>query len=80
MPGPILLLESTPVVPASSDSDREALVALYDTTGGEQWANSENWLSDRPPGEWHGVITDDDGRVVQIVLPDNGLIGELPAE
>ena len=34
---------------------REALVALYNATGGPNWANSENWLTDAPLHDWYGV-------------------------
>jgi len=49
-------------------SDREVLVALYNATDGPNWVNNENWLSDRPLGEWYGVDTDESGRVVRLVL------------
>ena len=35
--------------------DRAALVALYNSTDGPNWATSTNWLSDRPLGDWYGV-------------------------
>ena len=40
-----------------SDPVRRALVALYRATGGENWKNSNNWLSDEPVNSWHGVTT-----------------------
>ena len=40
---------------AVSDPVRRALVALYRATGGENWKNSANWLSDEPVESWHGV-------------------------
>lgn len=61
-------------------ADREALVALYESTRGESWVNATNWLSDRPLAEWHGVGMDDDGRVVTLALGDNGLNGAIPPE
>lgn len=72
-------------------SDREALVALYNATDGPNWVNNENWLSDRPLGEWHGVDTDESGRVVRLVLAGHfddevrtyvsfGLLGWIPPE
>ena len=66
--------------PTSAETDREALVALYNATDGENWNRSENWLSDAPIGEWEGVTTDDDGRVIALELPNNALSGEIPAE
>ena len=60
--------------------DRAALVALYNATGGANWTHNANWLSNRPLGEWHGVTTDNDGRVTQIFLRENNLEGSIPAE
>ena len=55
-------------------------MALYHAANGPQWTVNENWLSDAPIGEWHGVLTDSTGRVTGLVLADNGLGGKLPAE
>ena len=63
-----------------SDTDRAALVALYNATGGANWGNNGNWLSNAPMGEWHGVTTDSDGRVTHLDLRTNQLTGEIPAE
>ena len=61
-------------------SDREALVALYEATGGANWRSKTNWLSDRPLGEWHGVATDPNGRVTSLLLFDNQLSGGIPSQ
>ena len=47
---------------------------------GENWNESANWLSDAPLGEWAGVTTNDDGRVVILDLYNYTLSGELSAE
>ena len=60
--------------------NREALVALYDSTNGPNWKRNDNWLSDAPVGEWYGVTTDPAGLVVRIALRDNALEGPVPAE
>ena len=62
----------------ADDSDRAVLVALYTATDGPRWANSDNWLSDAPIGEWYGV-DDDSGRVTALRLASNDLRGEIPA-
>ena len=67
-----------PLADASPKTDRAALVALYDATGGPNWKDKTNWLTDAPMGEWFGVETDDTGRVLGLVLRRNRLIGELP--
>ena len=69
-----------PAVSGSAETDREALVALYNATNGENWRNNDNWLSDAPIGEWYGVNTNDDGRFIALVLDANNLSGEIPAE
>ena len=63
----------------SPESDHEALVALYDATGGPAWTNSTNWKTEAPLGQWHGVTADTDGRVTGLSLVSNNLIGRLPA-
>ena len=60
----------------SPETDREALVALYSTTGGPNWVSNDNWLSDRPTGEWQGVTTDSNGRVTELSLHGNQLSGK----
>ena len=64
----------------SVKGDRAALVALYNATGGPHWKINNNWLSDVPIGEWIGVTTDDNGRVIELALGVNQLSGEIPAE
>ena len=63
-------------------TDREALVALYNATSGRFWATgrNENWLTDAPLSEWHGARTDRNGRVIVLNLSVAGLIGEIPPE
>ncbi len=61
-------------------SDRAALEALYDATGGANWTDSTNWKTSAPLGEWHGVTTDAAGRVTGLYLDRNGLTGPIPGE
>ena len=65
---------------AQSASDRAVLVAFYHSTGGASWDANANWLSGRPIGEWRGVTTDSNGRVIELGLPGNNLTGTLPPE
>ena len=61
------------------EEDRAALVALYRATNGASWVDSSNWATAAPLGEWFGVQTDDDdGRVTELSLSDNGLTGPIP--
>lgn len=58
--------------------ERKALEELYDSTRGSTWGKSTNWKSDKPVGEWFGVRTDTQGRVVSLELESNNLEGRLP--
>ena len=60
-------------------SDRAALEAFYRATGGDDWDDNTNWMSDEPLGEWHGVDTTTDGRVRRLSLNTNNLTGRVPA-
>ncbi len=68
------------VAQGSVEDDRNALVAFYDSTGGDTWKTNTNWKSDRPLAQWHGVGTDSHGKVIEIRLKFNWLTGEIPAE
>lgn len=59
--------------------EREALIALYNATGGDSWTDNTNWCSDKPLSEWSGVSMWD-GHVKYIGLSSRGLVGELPEE
>ena len=61
-------------------TDRAALAALYESTGGADWRDRTNWLSDEPIDDWYGVETDASGRVSGLGFADNGLTGTLLPE
>ncbi len=69
-----------PLAMTSPETDREAMVALYNSTNGPNWRYSANWLSDAPVSEWYGVTTDNNGRVIELRLNENQLSGEIPPE
>ena len=62
---------------ASTLTDREILEVFYHATGGPNWVNNANWLSDRPIGEWYGVTTDADGYVTDLDFFDEEAVGGL---
>ena len=68
--------QPTPFIP-STETDRQALVDLYEATDGSNWTSNDNWLTDRPLGDWFGVTTDRD-RVTELDLAGNGLSGHIP--
>ena len=69
-----------PPTQTSEETDREALVALFEATDGDTWDNSGLWAGSRTIGDWPGVALDDSGRVVELNLGKRGLRGELPRE
>ena len=56
------------------------MIALYNSTNGREWANNDNWLTDRPLYDWFGLTVNIDGRVTEIDLSTNWLDGSLPPE
>ena len=64
----------------SPTTDRAALEALYEATGGPGWTNDTNWKTVAPLGEWYGVTTDADGLVTGLDLGWNELSGPIPRE
>ncbi len=59
------------------DRDRQALVDLYNNTGGTFWTRNTNWLSG-PIETWDGV-TVTNCRVTGLKLSNNNLNGPIPA-
>jgi PKD repeat protein len=86
--GPVPVAAQAPCADGGvSESERQALLALYDATSGPGWANNggsegNTWAG--PPGTeccWHGVSCAEgpgDGVVVELILPQNELDGTLP--
>ena len=59
------------------NSDSLALVDFYNSTNGNNWDNSTNWLSTKPINTWYGVTTSGN-RIVSISLNNNNLNGIIP--
>ncbi len=58
----------------------DALVALYNSTSGENWSNKTGyWGQTSTPCNWYGV-TCSGGSVTDLGLAENQLIGNIPAE
>ena len=82
-PSPVVfpMLAALPTPDAgTAPSDREILVAFYESTGGDGWRKSGGWLTDAPLDDWYGVKTDSDGRVTGLRMTYNDLDGSLPRE
>lgn len=62
-----------------STKERDALIAFYKATNGDQWKDNTNWCSDKPLSEWKGVWMKN-GSVESIQLYNNNLSGHIPPE
>ena len=67
-----------PMPPPSTQEQRQTLAEFYIATGGDNWTNNTDWLSDASLDDWHGIYTDQRGNVVELRLPNNNLTGNLP--
>ena len=65
---------------AEPSPDKDALIALYDATDGDNWHRKTNWKSDKPLDEWYGVTTNTEGRVTELRLYRNRLSGSIPSD
>ena len=85
-PSPIPTAVPTPTTSAgdtptdSADTERTALIALYDATDGADWKINDGWLGDGALGKWLRVTTDESGKITGLDLTANQLNGEIPAE
>ena len=77
---PGLVRPALPDDPEQDPADRAALMALYEATDGKNWTDSANWGTDEPFDYWHGVVTDEAGRVAKLDLHINNLSGPMPPE
>ena len=70
---------ATPTVtPTPANTDRGALVALYNSTDGANWRRNTKWLSNQPLSSWYGVTLHENGRVGELRLSTNQLRGTIP--
>lgn len=60
--------------------ERDALIAFYKATNGDNWKVKTNWCSELPVSEWYGVNTYGNGLVSSLYLGGNNLSGILPEE
>ena len=77
----VVLSGDNALAQGSVAGDRLALVALYNATDGANWTNNTNWLTNEAISEWHGVVTDGEGRVKRLLLGHNEVHpvnGEVP--
>lgn len=75
----LFLLMSLSLCAEPSSSEREALIALYNATDGDNWNIKHYWKSSVSICEWYGVYCKDD-KVLDISLSRNNLKGSIPKE
>ncbi len=56
----------------------EALVALYDSTDGDNWKTNTGWKDTNTPCSWYGILCSADGEVTRVSLLNNQLNGAIP--
>ncbi|NEU70052.1 hypothetical protein GK091_24450 [Spirosoma agri] len=78
-PGGLSASTSFSISACSRTPDYSTLVDLFNATKGYSWVNRTNWLVGCDPCQWYGVGCNEQGRVTILNLPDNNLIGTLPA-
>lgn len=92
----VIVALATPCSLAQSSADlnplppeeRQALIALYNATGGSQWSNNSGWLgASGTECKWYGVTCDYPAHiqkrppfVVSLELSNNNLVGAIPPE
>jgi len=60
---------------------RFALASIYYAFSGEQWTRQGDWLTYAPVCDWDGIYCDRfNAHVNEVSLPDNNLVGKVPAE
>lgn len=64
-------------------TERDALMALYNSTDGPNWLDNTNWGTGNPVSTWYGITVENiegNDHVTWLNLPNNGLVGILPPE
>ena len=61
----------------SVEGDRLVLEEFFAAMGGASWVHRNNWLGPLPLDEWHGITTDELGRVTGISLVDDNVTGRF---
>ena len=78
---PANILQDTPcnTKVAADPTDAGVLKEFFMITGGSNWINQQGWLKGDPcKDQWFGVCCNDNGKVSELNLPNNRLVGEFP--
>jgi len=59
-------------------TDSLALIELYNATNGANWINK--WNLNQSMDNWHGIMLNENGCVIEITLQNNNLNGTIPSQ
>ncbi len=66
---------------SATEQEKDALIALYDSTAGDGWDNNTSWgIGDPCDNNWYGISCTNSGSVTDINLSSNKLAGPIPKE
>ena len=74
---------ATTLIAQVSQIERDALMALYNSTDGANWVDNTNWGSGNPVSTWFGVVVENingTDHVKELNLEFNNLVGIIPSE
>ncbi|CAM9199689.1 unnamed protein product, partial [Ectocarpus sp. 12 AP-2014] len=79
---PIVMVLLAPVCQGDLEGDREALLTLYNETGGPEWTDNDGWATNSSDmNSWYGLSINETGSYVsRVSLEKNNLQGDLPPE
>ena len=77
-PAPASAPSDAPCDASPSPAERTALCSIYDSCSGQAWHRRSGWRSEAPLSEWAGVVVRSE-LLVELCMPVNNLVGELPA-
>ena len=60
--------------------DRGSSVHFSHVSGHDVYLDDKGWLSDAPLNEWEKVVTDENGRVIELQLRNMGFRGRVPRQ
>ncbi|GAA4820803.1 hypothetical protein GCM10011365_23210 [Marinicella pacifica] len=76
----LTVLLSTSAWAAVPQAERNALVALYNSTDGANWSDNTNWLVGDPcDNSWFGIVCGTN-TITEISMGSNNLVGIIPVE
>ena len=77
----IVLFYSSIGFAAVPQAELDSLLALYNSTDGENWTDDTNWLIGDPcDNSWFGISCDGSSNIERVSLASNDLVGTIPPE